>query len=224
MIKKEKYEEYKNRLHQLISVDNITDSLFILRIERKGLKFLPGQFIVIGIPGATTKREYSIYSGVEDAYLEIIVREVPEGDLSPQLKCLKPGDELVVDGPAGDFILPEDYENKNFLFLASGTGISPFHSFLASNKKLKHSLYHGVRTSSDLPLGVGFEKNNYMSCMSAEDSGDYFGYLTKYIKEHPVSGFDAVYMCGNGNMVYDAFNILISQGISRDNLHAEIFF
>lgn len=224
MIRREKYGDYKDRLHQVISVRHLSDSLFILRLERNEMEFQPGQFIILGLPGGIVKREYSLYSGIDDPFLEVLIREVPDGDLSPKLKLLTNGDELIVDGPAGDFVIQEPESPGRYLFLGSGTGLSPFHCFIRSYPKIEFVLYQGIRQQSDFPLLDGFRRSDCVVCMSQEEKGDYKGYVTQYVQEHPVSGFDYAYLCGNGNMVYDSFNLLISQGFERERIFAEIFF
>jgi ferredoxin--NADP+ reductase len=224
MIRKEKPEDYQHRLRTILNIKKLSNGLFIIRLEKKDLDFVSGQFVILGIPGETVKREYSIYSGESEPFLEVLIREVPDGNLSSRLVSLPIGSQLIVDGPAGDFLLPESIVSKKFLFVASGTGVSPFHSFIKTYSEINYDLLIGLRQNQDLPLCSGFNKSNYLTCMSRENSGDFHGYVTDYLKQNPAKGYDAIYICGNGNMVYDAFNLLIQQGFERDQLHVEIFF
>jgi len=48
-------------------------------------------------------REYSIYSGEKDDYLEVLIKEVDNGDLSKRFKNCKPGDKLFYDVRLVDF-------------------------------------------------------------------------------------------------------------------------
>jgi NAD(P)H-flavin reductase len=77
-------------------------------------------------------REYSVYSSPGDEYLEILVKEVDGGYVSTRLGALKPGDGVAVDGPFGFFTIDEDWRDHRYVFVATGTGISPFHDFVRS--------------------------------------------------------------------------------------------
>jgi len=224
MIKKEKPEEYQNRLRKVIDVEILNSSLFIIRLERGQKKFISGQFVILGLPGSTVKREYSIYSSMNEEYIEVLIREVPDGDLSATLKKLKAGDQLVVDGPAGDFILPEDKQNKKFLFVSSGTGLSPFHSFIKSFPDLDYHLLIGIRNQKDLVLCRELDPSRYTICMSQDQGGDFKGYVTEYLRKHPKTDYDQAFICGNGNMAYDTYRLLNEQGYSAEKLKTEIFF
>jgi ferredoxin--NADP+ reductase/benzoate/toluate 1,2-dioxygenase reductase subunit len=103
-------------------------------MERKGMEFEAGQHILLGYSDSIHKREYSIYSGTNDENLEVLVKEVEEGIVSKQLKKLPDGALLEVEGPLGFFSIDPEMirEKRNFLFIASGTGIAPFHSLIKS--------------------------------------------------------------------------------------------
>ena len=55
----------------IISVKEVeyhTPTTYILRMEKKNLNFQAGQYTSLGLPGDTEKREYSVYSGENEAY------------------------------------------------------------------------------------------------------------------------------------------------------------
>lgn len=213
------------RVHEVISVRHITESTYVLRLERNGLDFIPGQYISIGKAGSIDKRDYSIYSSLDDDFLEVIIREVKEGSVSKSLKKMKPGEKIELEGPFGFFRLkPEDEPTGNFLFIASGTGISPFHSIVRSHPGLNYSLLHGVRHAEE-----GYDKKDYSNgkhvlCTSRDGSGDYYGHVTDYIRENPVSKDTLCYLCGNVEMINDVYDILEEQGVPSGNMHAEVYF
>lgn len=213
------------RVHEVISVRTITESTYVLRMERNGLEFVPGQYISIGKAGSIDKRDYSIYSSKEDDFLEVIIREVKDGSVSKSLKRMKPGDKIELEGPFGYFRLkPEDLSDSKFLFIASGTGISPFHSIVRSHSGIDYKLLHGVRNATE-----GYDKNDYdqdqhILCTSREGSGEYYGRVTDYLREHPVSKDTLCYLCGNVEMINDVYDILEEQGVPSGNMHAEVYF
>ena len=109
--------------------------------------------------GELDQREYSVYNSEKDDYLEILVREVLDGKVSLQLKQCKPGQLLQVNGPFGSFGLePFDMFSRKLVFIASGTGISPFHSFVKSYPGINYILIHGVRYKNE-----AYERNDYDS-------------------------------------------------------------
>ena len=69
----------KRQKHTVQEVINLTPETFIIRLNRLDFKFEPGQYVIIRIPDQNKGREYSIYSGINDEYLDFLVREIPEG-------------------------------------------------------------------------------------------------------------------------------------------------
>ena len=133
-------------VYKVVEVRDLTEASYILRFNRNGLEFKPGQHLVVGIPGLADGREYSIFSGIHDEYLEILIREVDKGALSSKLRKVNVGDELEINGPFGFFMyntMPPEF--KKFIFIASGTGIAPFHSFAKSFPKANYKIIHGIR-------------------------------------------------------------------------------
>ena len=90
-------------LHKIIEIRPLTERTFVLRLDRGNMQFKAGQHIIVGPDGELDQREYSVYSGEKDDYLEILVREIPDGNVSKQLKQCKPGELLKVNGPFGSF-------------------------------------------------------------------------------------------------------------------------
>jgi len=215
----------QKRIATVLEVRNLTESTYVLRFERVGLEFKPGQYIVVGLPGSREKREYSIYSSAVLPYLEILIKEVDTGDVSKKLKRLIPGETVEIEGPFGYFVLDgHKIATNDFLFIASGTGISPFHSFVASYPQLNYTLLHGVRTQNEGYEKDDYDINHHILCTSREDKGNFHGRVTDYIKKHPVDPLTLCYLCGNSEMVDDAYRILEKQGVPPAHLHAEIYF
>jgi len=215
----------QKKVSTVLEVRNLTESTYVLRFDRVGMEFKPGQYIVVGLPGSREKREYSIYSSVLAPYLEILIKEVDNGDVSKRLKRLKTGDNIEVEGPFGYFVLEEHKVSLNkFLLIASGTGISPFHSYVKSYPQLNYTLLHGVRNIDEAYEKAEYEKNRHVLCTSRDEKGDFHGRVTEYLKKHKVDPLTLCYLCGNSEMVDDAYKILESQGVPPAHLHAEIYF
>ncbi|HUI71289.1 MAG TPA: FAD-binding oxidoreductase [Spirochaetia bacterium] len=203
----------------------LSEKAYVLRFDRHGLAFEPGQYVNLGVRGSINMREYSIYSGWQDDFLEVLVREIDGGIVSRALKTCEPGDPLALAGPYGSFVTdPAERGSAQYLFVGSGTGISPFHCLVRSYPKIDYLLLHGVRTELESFDLDAFASSRYLSCVSRSRGGAYHGRVTEFLREHPVDPQRLCYLCGNSDMIYEAFSILRSQGVPRDHLRAEIYF
>ena len=225
------------RVHE---VRNLTDSTYVVRFDRNAMEFEPGQYVSVGIRGDINMREYSIYSPVHADYLEILVKEVREGYVSKQLRAVEPGDELEVDGPFGFFLIDEPMRRRELLFIATGTGISPFHCFAGSYPDLSYTLIHGVRTAAERYEHGAYEATRVTTCLSRDPEacsaagGDTRGRgatplivpgrVTDFLRGHPVGPDTLCYLCGNCDMIYESFDILKEHGVPPEQLYAEVYF
>ncbi len=213
-----------SRAHRVLGVRRLTEGTFVLRLARDGLDFQPGQWINLCPPGSRERREYTIYSGTGDPFLEVLVKEIPEGAVSPLLGSSGPGDLVEVDGPHGGFLIAEeDRPERRFLFIATGTGISPFHCFSASCPGLDYLLLHGVRTGEELYEHGAYEPGRAVACVSRSE-GTYRGRVTGWVRDHETPPGWLYYACGNSDMIYEAFSILRSRGVPRSHMFAEVYF
>ena len=211
--------------HKVISVRNLTASTFVVRFERLNFQFQTGQFVMLRIPGSLENREYSVYSGENDDYLEVLVREVEGGKVSGKLKKLKPGTEIDVNGPFGFFKFnPEKYTSKKFLFVATGTGISPFHSFARTFPGLDYKLVHGVRLKEESYEHADYQKERVTLCLSGDEGGDFYGRVTDYLFTQKIDIETNCFLCGNSEMIYEVFDILTGKGIPVSNIYSEVYF
>lgn len=92
--------------------------------------FEAGQYINIftEIDGVRTSRPYSISSSQKQrAYYEITVARIKDGFVSDfLLDNVKVGDRFEANGPAGVFRFQPVFHSRKSLFLAGGSGITPF--------------------------------------------------------------------------------------------------
>lgn len=215
-----------NNKHRLEAIRSLTDSTYVLAMERRGMQFEAGQHILLGEPINIHKREYSIYSGTKDENLEVLIKEVEEGLVSKQLKKLQKGDMLEVEGPLGFFSIDPELiaQKRKFLFIASGTGIAPFHSMVKSIPDLDYQLLHGVRYAEEAYEKDTYDSNRHIVCASRDDNGDFNGRVTDYISKHDFDPETICYFCGNFNMIREAMSLLEKKGIPPAQLHAEVYF
>ncbi len=119
--------------------------------------FNAGQYMIFHIPqgeGHAARRQYSIASHpAQKDSLEFIIEYVPNGVASHYLAQMQVGQELTFQGPAGVFTYREN--EKEPVFLATGTGIAPIYSMLCdllkNNNYSKHIyLFWGLKHKADM--------------------------------------------------------------------------
>ena len=211
-------------LYRVLNIRELTDSTYVLRFERKNLIFIPGQHICVGMPGEEN-RPYSIYSGINDNYLEVLVKEVSRGNISRKLKFLKPGEFVSVDQPEGAFTIENERNEKTpFWFISTGTGISPFHSFVRSYPDLNFHVIHGVRYEYETYDRQTYQNGIYFSCTSRDTKGNFNGRITDYLKNSELCISAYYYLCGSYEMIDQIFDLLVSREIKMTQIKTEGYF
>jgi len=212
-------------IYTIEKVRHLTETTYVLRFSRNGMQFTPGQHLVLGLPGSNELREYSIYSGIHDDALEVIIKEVDDGVVSKQLKNIKPGDPLEVRGPYGFFLTRAALPGVGkLLFLSSGTGIAPFHSYIQSFPDSDYRLIHGVRNRYEAYEADDHPARRFVACTSRDQGGDFYGRLTDYLLEAELDTQSLVFLCGNSNMIFDAMDILRARRFSQNQIYTEVYF
>ena len=220
----EAYSDVKG-VHRVHEVRNLNESTYVLRMERGDVQFQTGQYVSVGVSNDLNMREYSVYSAPTDDYLEILVKEVEHGLVSRRLRKLRPGDEATVEGPFGFFLIEDEWlKDRKFYFIATGTGISPFHSFVRTHPRIDYTLLHGVRTLDERYEVDVYDPARYISCVSRAEGGSFRGRVTDYLRENPPQKDSLFYLCGNCDMIYESFDILNGQGVDPTQLFAEVYF
>jgi ferredoxin--NADP+ reductase len=156
--------------------NEINHGLLVLRVKPdfEIPPFTPGQYAVLGLPGATPraafadpedspadpdkiiKRAYSITSSsLQGEYLEFYVALVHTGALTPRLFALQEGDRIWLGKKiVGMFTLADVTPGHDVIFVATGTGLAPYLSMLRSGYGFEdHNqtvIIHGARVSWDL--------------------------------------------------------------------------
>lgn len=196
---------------------------FILRFERHALPFKAGQHLSVGLPGQE-QREYSVYSGEQDPWFEILVREVQGGRVSRALRRTQPGDRLEVTGPFGFFTLEQPRPSAPYLFVATGTGIAPFHSLVRSVPGLDYTLVHGIRRQQERYGHEEYATDRLAVCVSQEPGPGFQGRVTAWLKTQTQKPETRAYLCGNCDMIYEVFDLLKEQGLPASQIYTEVYF
>ena len=207
------------------SIRDLTKSTYVVRLEKGDLNFTPGQCLLLGIRGSGEHREYSIYSPNTAPYLEVLVTEVEDGNLSKKLRQCKPGTQIEVEGPVGFFTLPDsDIAGSPAVFIATGTGISPFHCMVQSYPTLDYQILHGLQTTAQTYDRDAYDAARYTLCTSRDDSGDASGHVTDFLAQTELDLEAHYYLCGNSEMIDDAYDILATRGVDANSIRAEVYF
>ncbi|MBI2626118.1 MAG: PAS domain S-box protein [Candidatus Nealsonbacteria bacterium] len=120
---------------------------FSFGLNGKKFHFEAGQYVRVVVPKLIKKdtkgpgRVFSIASSPNDKKKITIVFRVSESGYKQTLAQTKVGEKLEIEGPWGTLGFPEKTDNP-LVFIAGGTGISPFLSMLrfAAEKHLKHNI------------------------------------------------------------------------------------
>lgn len=201
----------------------IAPGKYLLSLE-KTFDFRAGHVVAIAADESHAPRIYSICSGENEHQLQILFDKKEDGVLTPRMARLIKGDFLFVSKPYGSF-LPET--DDAMWFIATGTGIAPFHSMIGSGY-IPVRLLHGAREGGLFYFERKFKtvlKENYIRCSSGSDGvGDYFGRVTAYLEQNEVPLSHKYYLCGRALMVVEVRDILIAKGVPYENIISEIFF
>lgn len=212
------------RPRRVVQVRSLTEDVFELVISRNGFCIRPGQHVSLGIAGADTNREYSVYAMTPET-LSFLIKIRKDSVVSRALRASLPGSAIVLSGPFGAFTLAEDaLRSKPHVFVATGVGIAPFHAYVTSYPRLDYRLIHGVARLADRYDFRQYATGSYTACVSREAGGDFHGRVTHYIGQHPVDDGGLFYICGNSVMVSDVYDLLRRRGVSSNNLFTEVFY
>jgi ferredoxin--NADP+ reductase len=203
----------------------LTKSTFVLTFDRGDLQFTAGQHITVGTLGSLNQREYSIYSGENQDYLEILVKEVLDGNVSQQLRNSEPGHLLELNGPFGSFRLEtKDMFTRKHLFIATGTGISPFHSMVKSYPGIDYTILHGISFLNEAYDRNEYGQGRYIPCTSKEKTSGFNGRVTEYLINYNDEPETVYYLCGNSSMIYEVTDMLLDKGVTGDRILKEVYF
>lgn len=212
--------------HAVRHVQPIDADLFVLELERNGLAFVPGDCVALHADSGNS-RPYSIASGDREGTLRFLIRELPGGAVSPWLRSRMPGDAVQVSAPFGWFRPGPGVAGAPFAFIATGTGIAPFMSYVLSPgrtpperilygvRKEIHAIGHDrLRASCPVQLAVSRETA----------AGHRHGRVTDLLPEWTPRPDTHVYLCGLESMINEVSEHLQARGIGLFNIHREVFF
>jgi propane monooxygenase reductase subunit len=229
---------------EVVANDPVTHDMrhLVLRlIEPKEIKFFPGQYVDIAVPGTDATRSFSMAntSSRDSGQLEFVIKVYPDGLFSHFLDTrLAIGDRLELTGPFGVFTLREG-DDVDLVFLGGGAGMAPILSLLRSMAergiRRRATYYYGARRRRDLCFDDelrALEKTlpafKYVPALSeptAEDGWDgEVGLITDVVKRHEKDLKRAhAYVCGPPPMVEAAMPMLAGLGVPEKRIYYDKF-
>ncbi|GAB2757095.1 FAD-binding oxidoreductase [Salinifilum aidingensis] len=231
------------------AVEELTHDITLLRLSVDGadeLKFHPGQYVDIAIPGSTEHRSFSMANlpKSRNGELEFLIKRYPGGKFSGLLGGgLNTGDDLEVTGPYGTFTLRAD-SDRRLVFIGGGAGMAPILSLLrqiAAKDAFDREVvfYYGARTAADLflldelaSLAEQIPRFRFVPCLSDSDQADWrslgldgrLGVVTTVVDEHESTLADAdVYMCGPPPMIDAGLEVLASRSVPAEQIFYDKF-
>jgi propane monooxygenase reductase component len=231
---------------EVVSKDAVTHDMrhLVLRmIEPEEIKFFPGQYMDIAIPGTDAVRSFSMAntSSRESGLLEFVIKVYPDGHFSKFLaETLAEGDRLDITGPFGVFTLREG--DNDLIFVGGGAGMAPILSLLRTmaerGLQRKATFFYGARTKQDLcfeaelrELEEKLPNFRYIPALSepaGSEPGNEWdgetGLITDVVKRHAsdLRGAHA-YVCGPPPMVEAALPLLATLGVEEKRIYYDKF-
>ena len=94
---------------------------------------LAGQHIDLKLTaedGYSAQRSYSLSRPADGERIELTVQQIADGEVSPYLTRVRPGEEIEIRGPIGGWFVWRPAEEARILLVAGGSGIVPLMAML----------------------------------------------------------------------------------------------
>ncbi|MBV9792413.1 MAG: 2Fe-2S iron-sulfur cluster binding domain-containing protein [Actinobacteria bacterium] len=227
---------------EVVANDPVTHDmrhLVLKLVDPAEIKFFPGQYLDITIPGTEEVRSFSMANtnSRDGGLLEFVIKVYPDGKFSHFLdKKVQIGDRLDLSGPFGVFTLREG--DTDLVFVGGGAGMAPILSLLRHmaerGLERKATFFYGARTKQDLcfeeelrALEEKLPSFTYIPALSEASDDDWdgeTGLITDVVKQHvdDLSGAHA-YVCGPPPMVEAAVPLLTQLGVEEKRVYYDKF-
>lgn len=227
-MERKKILRFKSKILDIINLTSSVKHLTFSVLE--GFDFYPGQFIslILNKDNREIRRPYSIASKPSKKSIDLCIKIVQNGLVTPLIDDLKRGDEIEVLGPMGEFIV-KDF-SKNLIFISTGTGIGPFRSIinhlLENDFKNKITLLTGYRTEEEVLYESEFKqlekqfKNFFYRRILSRSEKEENGYVQKLVEKNLFLS-SHYYICGLKEMVNSVKGLLENNKIPKENIFFE---
>lgn len=234
----------RKRVARLTDKTALTSDITLFEFAADGAAvFLPGQYALIGLPGAGQLRAYSLsnLSNAEGRW-QFGIRRVPGGKVSNVLfDAVQRGDDIDLDGPYGIAYLRTD-SVRPIVCIGGGSGLAPLLSIVrgaaAGGLGGKPVILYGGRGPRDIPdvalmmadEGVAVDFHPIVSMPDLADSegwsGD-VGFVHEFIATKLGQALDGYeyYLAGPPPMIEAAVRLLMIEGkVPASQIHFDRFF
>ncbi|HEX6541397.1 MAG TPA: 2Fe-2S iron-sulfur cluster-binding protein [Ktedonobacterales bacterium] len=223
----------------VIAPDVVSIQIVLPGTNQAPAPYLPGQFVTLALPTSreTLYRSYSLCGdGDPSRPWELTIKRMQMGAVSTYFyQSVQQGTLLYASLPRGTFTLPNRLDPEMaFVFVATGSGITPLMGMLRAMCRLPErerplvQLHYASRTPDDIiyrdeldeidPDRIWLRQRHYISSeghrMSVDAILDYAGPKAK--RAH-------WYMCGADNLKRELTKELEAMGVSRRQIHSEVF-
>lgn len=224
---------------QVIAPDVVSVQIVLPGTSQAPAPYLAGQFVTLALPTPreTLYRSYSLCGdGDPSRPWELTIKRMQMGAVSSYFyQSVQQGTLLYASLPRGTFTLPGRLSPEMaFVFVATGSGITPLMGMLRSIRRLPEQerplvqLHYASRTPEDIiyrdeldamdPDRIWLRQLHYVSSegyrMTADDILDYAG---------PAAVRAHWYMCGADNLKRELQTELEAMGVPVRQIHTEVF-
>ena len=166
----------------------------------------------------------------------------PPGLMSSYIFDLKPGDEVTISGPFGEFYARET--KKEMVFIGGGAGMAPMRSHIFDQFRRIHTdrkvtFWYGARSKREMFYVEDFDaiqkdnKNFTWHCALSDPLPEdnwkgHTGFIhnvlyEQYLKNHPNPEDCEFYVCGPPIMNQCVINMLLDLGVEREDIMLDDF-
>jgi len=237
-------KQFSARVASIRDLTHDIKELTIKLAEPSAIEFTAGKFIQLQTPAyeLTDEPVYRAYSlssspSVKDQ-VEVEIRRVPNGICTTYVHdYLKEGDEIIFNGPYGDFYLRDT--ERDVVCIAGGSGMAPIKSILLDmvekgiNRKVRY--FFGAVTKRDLFLVDEMKELEgklpdfkYIPALSGplpeDDWNGETGLITDVLDRHLDSGDNLeAYLCGSPGMIDACVKVLTANGVPEELIFYDKF-
>ncbi|MFJ9629481.1 MOSC domain-containing protein [Streptomyces sp. NPDC101175] len=203
----------------------------------------PGQYLTLRVPATTGPapvRSYSLSAAPDTGSYRISVKHEPRGTASGYLTTrLRPGADLQVAAPRGDFVYAED--SGPVLLVSAGIGLTPvlsmLHALAARKSEREVWWIHGARGPREHPLAA--EAHDLLASLPHAREHVFYSAATPEETRHAhaapgrltkdrlialsVPADATAYVCGPAPFMADMREALTEAGIDPAHVHTELF-
>jgi CDP-4-dehydro-6-deoxyglucose reductase, E3 len=223
---------------RLDSVMPLSGDVLRVRLRPEApFEYRAGQYLTL-LRADGLARSYSVASLPREGLLELHVRLLPGGVMSGWLRTeARPGDEVRIQGPAGECFYVPGRPEQPLLLAGTGTGLAPLYGIARDALEEGHTgpiwLFHGARDPRGLYLAEELRElaarhpNLHYRPSVLEgrlEEGVHVGALDALIRaECPKPVGWRAFLCGNPELVVSLRKKLFLAGLSLKDIHADAF-